>query len=219
MVFRIMHIDDLTDDMISEYYPYLTPVRQKKIALMKNVDERKTTLCVEILARKCLSDVCMAPESSFQLLCNPNSKSVVGNFDIEICIVTCDGFVGCAASKNSVGMALIPVAPFSFSEAQQIFTDTELRAVFSDSTHSFGELVNMKSCDEKNVICRYALMKSLKEAHFHSTGRGIRTEMKKTLFEFTGTGMKCSDPNATICKSYIDINKNIAVSIIERTKK
>lgn len=217
--YKIMHIDELSNDMILSYFTMLTPVKQNKISSMNNVDDRKKTLCSEILARQCLSKECNAPESSFQLLCNPDSKSVVGNFDAELSIVTQAGFVGCAASLNPVGMSMVSVEPFSFSDAQEIFTDTELRAVFSDSAHSFGELVNMKLCNEKSVMCRYALMRSLKEAHFYSTGRGIRTEMKKTLFEFTGSGMKCSDTNASICKSYIDINKNLAISIIERCKK
>ncbi len=219
MIFKIMDIDDLNDDMIAAYFPMLSPVRQKKILMMKNVKDRQTAFCSEILARKCLSELCDAPEFSFQLLVNPDSKSFVGNFEAEISIVTCENFVACAVSRDSVGISMVSVAPFTFNVAQSIFTDTELRAVFADSSYSFGELINMEMCSEKSVMQRFALMRSLKEAHFYSTGRGIRTDMKRTLFEFDSEGMRCSDEDAQICDSYIDRQKNIAVSIITRCKK
>lgn len=219
MIYKIMNIEELNDDIISTYFSMLSPVRQKKIAMMKNVRDRKIAFCSEILARKCLSELCEAPEFSFQLLCNADSRSIVGNFEAEISIVSCKNYVACAASRDSIGISLVAVAPFSFDDAQQIFTDTELRAVFSDSSYSFSELISMEKCIEKNVIQRFALLRSLKEAHFYSTGRGIRSEQKRTLFEFTSEGMKCSDVDAEICKSYIDKEKEIAISIIKRCKK
>lgn len=219
MIYKIMNINEVDDDLISVYFPMLTPVRQKKISLMRDIRDRKIAFCSEILARQCLSKLCDAPEFSFQLLCNPDSKSVVGNYEAEISIVSCRDFVGCAVSRSSIGISMVSVEEFAFSDAQKIFTDTELRAVFSDSSYTFSELINMPLCTEKRVIQRYALIKSLKEAHFYSTGRGIKEEMKKTLFEFTAKGMECSDLNAKICESYIDVEKNVAVSVMERIKK
>ena len=219
MNYKIMSYNEIDDELIAKYFPMLTEAKQQKIASMKSVDERKIAFCSEILARQCLSNECDAPEFSFQLLLNVNSKSVVGNFDTEISMVKCGEIIGCAVSHEFIGIGIVKIAPFSFRDAQNIFTDSEIRAVFSDSVYSFADLINMPEIKEENVIKRFALLSSLKEAYFQSSGRGIRSVIKNYSFEFSSSGLNCSDKNAKIIKSYIDIERNIAVSVIERKKQ
>lgn len=214
-----MNINELTDDMISKYFLMLTDARKKRIAGMNDPSDRRSALCCEILARQCLSQLCDAPEFSFELLCNPGGKSVVGNFDANISIIKAGNVIGCAASKNFVGLGLTEIKPFSFNEAQNILSDSEIRFIFSESKYSFTELVNASECREDAVMRRFALFKSLKDAHFYASGRGIRTQMKNLHIAFDGKSLLCSDSEAVISASYIDIKENIAVSVIERCVK
>lgn len=218
MIYKIMNINDLNDELIKKYFPMLTEAKQKKIASLTNVRDRAVLFCSEIAARKCLSEFCDAPEFSFSLLCNPNSKSVVGNFDVEICIVSAGDFVACAVSDNYIGISLFPVREFSFREAQKLLSDSEIRNVFSGSVYSFAELVNHNECSEEGVKQKYAVISSLKEAHYYSTGRGIRSEINKTVFDINSENVICSDLNCKVVTSYIDKEKSLAVSVVERNK-
>lgn len=218
MIYKIMNINELSDEMIKKYFPILTEARQKKIASLESVRDRAVLFCCEIVARRCLSEFCDAPEFSFTLLCNPDSKSIVGNFDVEICIVTEGDYVACAVSDNYIGISLFPVREFSFREAQKLLSDSEIRNVFSESVYSFAELVNHNECNEESVKQKYAVISSLKEAHYYSTGRGIRSEINKTVFDINSANVVCSDSDCKVLTSYIDKEKKLAVSVVERKK-
>lgn len=219
MIYKIIDINSLDEQMTAKYFPMLTPLRQKKIISMKTSEERSLAFCSEILARQCLSELCDAPEFSFTLLLNPNAKSVVGNFDAEISIASEGDIVACAVSENFVGISVHPLKPFTFKDAQNKFSDVELRAVFAESSYSFGELINLTECNEKSVIRAYALMSTLKEAYFFASGRGIRNDRKITLFEFDGNTVRCTDDDYIISESFIDDVTGYAISVVERYKK
>ncbi len=218
MIYKIMNINSLNDEMIKKYFPILTDARKKKIVSMENVEDRAVAFCSEIVARQCLSEFCDAPEFSFSLLCNPNSKSVVGNFDVEICIVRCGEYVACAVSDKNIGISITPVKPFTFRDAQKLLSDSEIRNVFSESVYGFADLVNLSECTEDNVKQKFAVFLSLKEAHYYASGRGIRSEICKTVFDINQGKVVCSDPNCTVVTSYIDNDLLLAVSVIERSK-
>lgn len=219
MVFRAMNINELSEDMTAHYFPLLTDAKKEKILKMSNFNEKNIAFCSEILARQCLSELCDAPEFSFSLLCNPNSKSAVGNFDAEISISSAGDFIACAASHDYVGVGISPIMPFSFQDAQKNLTDAEIRAVFSESGYSFSDIIKQPLCKEKSAIIKYAVFSSLKDAYFYASGRGIRSDRRNYYFEFEGTSMACSDKSFSVVKSYVDSKENVAVSVIERCKK
>ncbi len=214
-----MNINELTEDMTIHYFPLLTQAKKDKILNMSDNTQRSIAFCSEILARKCLNKLCDAPEFAFSLLCNPNSKSAVGNFDAEISISQKEDFIACAVSFDYIGIGIAKIEPFSFKEAQEKLTDVEIRAVFSESVYSFSDIIRKNICTEDSVMIKYAVFKSLKDAQFFASGRGIRADSKKISFEFNGKDMICSDNNYIVVKSYIDNKEMFAVSIVERCKK
>lgn len=214
-----MNINELNEEMTTHYFPLLTEVRREKILNLSEPRERSIAFCSEILARNCLSLLCDAPEFSFSLLCNPNSKSAVGNFDAEISISQKDDFVACAVSFDYIGIGIAKIQPFTFKDAQNNLTDSEIRSVFSDSKYAFSDIINQSQCNEKSSMIKYAVISSLKDAQFFASGRGIRSDRKKISFQFDGSNMICSDSNYIISKSYVDTKELFAVSVIERCKK
>ena len=216
MIHKIFDIKDLNDDLIAKYFPILSDARQKKIASMKSVEDRTIAFCTEIIARKCLSEHCNAPEFSFSLLCLPNGKTVVGNYDVNISMTICDDLIGCAVSDKNIGIGIHKIYPFTFKEAQELFSDSEIRNIFSVSKYSFSEIVNLNECNETEVMQKFAVFSSLKEAYFQASGRSIRSDMHKIDFVFDGSELICSDKDAAVSVIYIDKKRNIAVSVIER---
>lgn len=216
MVFMTMDIGELTVEQTRTYYPMLTQQRKNIINDLESADERAVLFCGEILARKCLSELLDAPEFSFQLLCNPNSKSIVGNYSANISIAAGGTLVGCAAGKNNVGIGIKPFTPFSFSSAQKLFTDAEIRTIYSGSNYSFSDLINMAECKEENVLKTHAMFSALKEAYFSANGRGFRSSLNKISFEYSGNDIICSDPDFSVVHAAVNTDNKTAVAVIER---
>ncbi len=172
----------------------------------------------DMLARQCLSEFLDAPEFSFSLLLNPDAKSVVSNFDAQICVATAGEYVGCAVSHLPVGIGLAKSEPFSFQTAQAILSDSELRNVFSFSKYSFSELLIKDLCDEPLLQERFSVYRSLKTAQFHSSGRSIREKKNNITFDCSDNKITCSNENYSVLASKFISDKNLAVSIIERCK-
>lgn len=216
MIFKKMNIDALDVEMTKKYYPMLTEMRRRKINEMTDPGDRATAFCSEILARQCLSELLDAPEFSFQLMCNANFKSVVGNYGAYLYIASFGSTVACAASLSPVGACILPVRPFSFAEAQKLFSDTEVRAIYSGSGYSFAELVNKPLCSEPPVMKMFALFASLKESYFRATGRGYRANINKMEFIYNGTDIACSDPAYRVAYCRVDKEENLAISVVEK---
>lgn len=202
--------------MTKKYYPMLTEMRRKKIGDMADPKARAVAFCGEILARQCLAELLDAPEFSFQLMCNADFKSAVGNYNAHIDIASCSDTVACAAAQGPVGVSLKPLRPFSFAEAQDLLSDAEVRAVYARSGYPLAELVNRPACDEENVMKLFALFASLKEAYFRATGRGFRANINKTKFLFNGEEIACSDPAYRVEWCKVDQAERTAVSVIEK---
>ena len=218
MILKKMNINALDVEMTKKYYPMLTEKRRQKINEMADPGDRATAFCSEILARQCLSELLDAPEFSFQLMCNANFKSAVGNYGAYIYIAAFGNEVACAASETPVGACILPVRPFSFAEAQRLFSDSEVRAIYSGSGYSFAELVNKPVCDEENVMKMFALYASLKESYFRATGRGYRANINRTEFIYNGEDIVCSDPGYRVAYCKVDREENTAISVVEKAK-
>lgn len=206
----------MTEELASHYFPLMTEGKRAKILGARDKLKGAQTFVADMLARQCLSELCDAPEFSFSLLINPDSKSVVTNFSAELSVVTAGEYVACAVSQKPVGISIVKAEAFTFSEAQELLTDSEIRYLFSFSKYSFTELVSKEICDEKVLVEKYAVFKSLKNAQFMASGRGIRERKNSSSFDFTGSSVSCSNSAYSVIISEFLSKENLALSIIER---
>ena len=216
MIYKIFNINDLTKEQFAAYMSYLTD--SKKARLVGSNDSTlaaKTVVC-EMLARQCLSKLCDAPEFSLQLLLNVDSKSAVTNFDAKISLSSCGDFVACCVSRSNVGISLAEPAGFSFSDAQRLLSDSEIRYLYSDSKHSLAENINKEACTEADVMKKYALLYSLKRAQFFASGRAIMSNMPKINFVISCDSISCSDKAYNVILAQYFQDKNLCCSIVER---
>lgn len=219
LVYRIFNVNDMTEELATHYFPLMSEVKRAKILGAKDKVRAAQAFVADMLARQCLSEFCDAPEFSFSLLINPDSKSVVSNFEAEISVSTAGEYVACAVSDSPVGISLMKSTPFTFSEAQSVLTDSEIRYLFSFSKYSFTEILSKDICEETVLSEKYALFKSLKTAQFLASGRGIREHKNNASFDFTDETVRCSSNDYDIIISKYLSDKKLAVSIVERCKR
>ncbi len=206
----------MTEDLASHYFPLMTEGKRAKILGAKDKVKGAQAFVADMLARQCLSELCNAPEFSFSLLINPDSKSVVTNFNAEIFVATAGEYVACAVSTAPVGISIVKAEDFTFSEAQELLTDAEIRYLFSFSKYSFAELVSKKICDEPELVEKFSVYKSLKTAQFFASGRGIRERKNIASFDFSDNAIICSNNDYSVSLSEYLADNKLAVSIVER---
>ena len=199
MIYRFFDIDSLSDEMIAKYFNLLSETKRNTIAGLKSPFERSVALSAEILARQCLNELFDAPEFSFKLLLDPNGKSAVGNFDAGISLAVYSDMLGCAVSKNAVGMSMCGIEEYSFADLQTFLTDAELRDVFSFSRFSYTELLQRKNIDEQKVRLRAAAYMALKKSYYRAKGKTLNNNMLSVGFRFDNDAVCCSDLSVRVC--------------------
>ena len=171
MLFRSFNVNDVDDVVIGKYYNVLSDKRKSVISSLPTGHDRAVALTCEMLARSLLSALLDAPEFSFQLLLYPNARSAVANYKAYLDLVNVGDTVACAVSQRRVGAALAEQRPFSFSEAQTLFSDAELRYIYAESGYSFASLVNMPLTGEKTAAERFADLLAVRTAYNRCLGR------------------------------------------------
>ena len=219
MVYRIFNINDMTEEIASHYFPLMTEGKRAKILGARDKFKGAQAFVADMLARQCLSEFCDAPEFSFSLLINPDSKSIVSNFSAEISVATAGEYVACAVADVPIGISIVKSEPFTFSDAQSLLTDAEMRYLFSFSKYSFTDIVSKQTCDEQILADKFALFRSLKTAQFFASGRGIRERKNNSSFDFSDNNVRCSNADYTVSLAEFCDNKRLAVSVIERCIK
>ncbi len=219
MVYRIFNINDMTEELASHYFSLMSEGKRAKILGAKDKFRAAHAFVADMLARQCLSEFCDAPEFSFSLLINPDSKSVVSNFDAEISVATEGEYVACAVSDVPIGISIVKAEHFTFSDAQSVLSDAEMRYLFSFSKYSFTEIVTKEICDEVPIIEKFSLFESLKTAQFLASGRGIRERKNSVSFDFSSDDICCSNSDYNVVFSEYLSDKKLAVSIVERCKR
>ena len=216
MVHKIFNINDITKDMVAHYLPLISQQKREKILSMNDAFLASQTLVSEMLARQCLSLLCDAPESSFQLLIKPDAKSAVTNFNAKISVCTCGEFVACCASHNNIGISLVRPDHFTFADFQKNCSDSEIRHILSDSKQTLTDVIRTGNCTDASAIKEYAKLLSLKKAQFSASGKVILSNISKINFSFEDNTAHCLDNNYKVSAFEFYDCYNLACSIIER---
>ena len=218
MIHKFLDINTLDEKMTAKYYPLLSEKRRKNIENLPTPRERSIAFCSDIIARRTLSELCDAPEFSFELLLNPNGMSAVGNYDAKISLVLNGDILGCAVSKNSVGMAVAENKTYNFGELQGFLTDSELRDVFSQSVYSYCELLNMPELAEEKLCQRAGVYNALKKAYFKAKGKYINNNLLSVDFSLLNGSVSCSDKNVIISALGADVKNGFVYAVAESVK-
>ena len=215
MIYKFFDIDTLNEELTAKYFPLLSETRRNLIAALPSAYDRSVAFCSEILARQCLNEMFHSPEFSFKLLLAPNGKSAVGNFDAQISLAEYEGYLGCAVSKKSVGIALCPAENTSFNDLQKLLTDKELRDALSFSRYSFTEIMKKQTVDEREVCACAAVFLALKQSYFRAKGKVLNNNNMSVEFIIRENSIECSDKSINCVNAGFTHNNKLAYAITE----
>ena len=216
MIHKIFNVNNISTDIVAHYLPLISQQKKEKILSMNDPFLASQSLTAEMLARQCLSELCDAPESSFQLLIKPDEKSAVTNFSAKIAVSTCGEFVACCASHNNIGISILKPAPFTFSDLQKYCTDSEIRHILSDSNQTLTDVIRNGNCTDARAIKAYAELITLKKAQFSASGKVILNNISKINFIYSDNLVECMDKDYRISAFEFHDSYNLACSVIER---
>lgn len=216
MIYRFFDLNELSENQIARYYSMLSDKKKAKIASLPDAARRIEALSAEMIARQALSELLDAPEFSFSLLIDVNGKSAVGNYSAYLSVARAGDLLCCAVSGRKVGVALSRPRAFSFSQAQALFTDTEIRDIFSGLDDSFARLINLPEIKIKAATEKFALYEALKYSYFRAKGRVTGRPEAISEFRFDGENYVCSDREYVVKET--GKYENIIFAITEESK-
>jgi len=211
---EIIYVSQLDDDTIKTYYPLLSEERKSQIAFLPTAEERRVVLCREIAAIRAVASLYNCPEASVTITLTPEGRMIPGlnKGFLNICIE--GDCIVAVATKSESGAAAVRVKDFNFSEAQQMLSDSEIRAVVAASGYSVVDIVNANSCSSDAAIELYAKLIALKTARNACLPDNKAKAFVNQTFTVVEDGIICSEKEVTV--DYCEVNKKggIAVAII-----
>ncbi len=215
MVCKSINLSAVSPEMFKETFDILSPSRQERILAMKTQEEQRNAVAFEMLARKCLSALTDAPEFAFNILTGINKLCLVSNFSAYFSLSMADDFLCCAADTAPIGIDCRKVEPFRFSQAQQDFSDVEMRQIYATTVRSLADIVRLDVCDVKDEMLQYWKMYTMKEAYFTALGRTFRN-LKDVSFEFANGSVQCSDTRFQYDSSHRSPDGQYVFSIVKK---
>ena len=215
MIHKLININALTPEAISEYYPMLSARRKQSIANLTTPTQRARQFCAEMLTRQCLSELTGQAQDSFAFLYGPGGAGLVEGSDLHIVCAFGGEYVLTAAAHCPLGADLTLLEPFNFSQTQKYLTDGELRTVFAASRIGMAQAVMEPLCTDKTAVYRLNALLSAKRACFGAMGKQLDMPYKSIEILWKD-GMRCSDERLKIALSDISEDKQYILTVVER---
>ncbi len=153
MISYIFDISDFEKKDYDLYYSLMTDSRKKRVDKLKNLSDKKSTVCGEMLVKKHYG-----PDSviEYDNRGKPYLKNKKGFFSIS----HSKGLVAVAVSDNPVGLDIERIRNINFNIIKKVCTDSEKEYV-----------LNGGNKEEQNI--RLIEIWTFKEAYFKYMGTGI----------------------------------------------
>lgn len=165
MMYQLLNIRTVTEDTIQHYYALMAEEKRKRVDRFHFEDDKKRTVCGDMLARQMIAAQCGICEESILISATANGKPYTDDAALELNISHSGDYVLCAVSHNPIGVDIERIRPIEDNLLRFVCTDEELSFV-TDST-----------APEKEQLHRFFRVWTEKEAYFKYRGTGI-TELK-----------------------------------------
>lgn len=148
------NIDNLSDDLFNHFLSKVSKYRYDKTIKYRNINDKKLSLCSELLLRRAFEDFNI--DSSYIFLFNENNKPCLGDIDIKFNISHSGNYVVCAISLDEVGVDIEEIRDIKHDIAKNFFSldeNSHLSSI-SDETYkkeTFYRLWTLKESFIKNI--------------------------------------------------------------------
>lgn len=130
MKWLIGNINDFSEAQIKNGYLNLSPSRKARIDRYKRQEDRRRSICGELLIKKILTDEYKIKNPVIE--CDEKGKPYVLGGKIHISISHSGDRVFCAADSKPIGVDIEEIKPINLKIAEKIATDEELEFIGED---------------------------------------------------------------------------------------
>lgn len=153
-----INIENLSDDDFKKGYCFVSEERKNKINKYRNIQDKKLSLCSELLLRYILNDFNII--SKFEYYYNDNNKPYLKDLNYYFNISHCKDYVICAFSKDEIGCDIEKIREIDMNIVKKYFNSNEV-----------SEILSLKDEKQKeSVFFRYW---TLKESFIKNIGKGL----------------------------------------------
>ncbi len=129
MKWEIYDIRTLTDAEYEKWYSLMSTEKKKRVDGFRFTDDKKRSVCGEMLARIMISDWCGVPPESIVFSITEHGKPIAADLAIHFNISHSGDIVVCAVDDDPVGIDVEKLKKYNPSVAQLIFTSEEVRII------------------------------------------------------------------------------------------
>lgn len=162
-------IRDLTDSEYSKWYSLMSPNKRQRVDRFHFADDKKRTVCGEMLARKVISERCGIIPENIAFGIKEHGKPYAKDLSVEFNISHSGNVVVCAVDDTPVGIDIEKICPIDLTVAKRICTDEELLYLFGNTPteQDFTYTTNTES------LKRFFELWTAKEAYGKYCGYGL----------------------------------------------
>lgn len=172
-------IRDLTDGEYSKWYSLMSKDKQSRVERFRFTDDKKRTICGEMLARKAIAEWCSITPESISFGIKEHGKPYAKDLPVEFNISHSSDMVVCAVDDKPIGIDIEKIRPIDLTVAKHICTSEELLYLF-DRTPTEQDFTY--TTDTK-IITRFLELWTKKEAYGKLCGYGLFSDTNTSILK------------------------------------
>lgn len=152
------NINDLTESEYEKFFSLLSQEKREKAERFKDVNDKKRSICGEILAKSAIAKICGKEVEDLVFEVKKSGKPFCKNVDIEFSISHSGDFVVCAVSDKPIGIDIQKIVPYNEKIAKRVCSQEELKMIVNstDKAKEFIKVWTKKEAalkrDEKSIF-------------------------------------------------------------------
>lgn len=162
-------IRNLTDAEYSKWHSLMSKDKQIRVDRFRFTDDKKRTICGEMLARKAIAEWCGTTPESISFGIKEHGKPYAKALPVEFNISHSGDMVVCAVDDKPIGIDIEKIRPIDLTVAKRICTDEELLYLFG---HNPEEQYFTYTTDTE-ILTRFFKLWTAKEAYGKCIGTGL----------------------------------------------
>lgn len=154
------NINDLTESEYENFFCLLSQEKREKIERLKDFDDKKRSVCGEMLAKCAIAELCGKKAEDLVFEVKKSGKPFCKNADIEFSISHSGDFAVCAVSDRPIGIDIQKIVPYNEKIAKRVCSDEELKTIKNscDKAKEFIKIWTKKEAalkrDEKSIFSK-----------------------------------------------------------------
>ncbi|MBR4720559.1 MAG: 4'-phosphopantetheinyl transferase superfamily protein [Clostridia bacterium] len=152
------NINDLTEGEYQKFFALLSEDKKEKTERLKNPDDKKRSVCGEILAKRAIAEILGKRAEDLIFETKKSGKPFCKNADVEFSISHSGDYSVCAVSDKPIGIDIQKIVPYNEKIAKRVCSEEELAIIETsgDKSREFIKIWTKKEAalkrDEKSIF-------------------------------------------------------------------